>query len=173
MKKFALTLAAALLICSASSVFAIDKLCVVPVGPCVQPTDSQVLNMIIPPILRLSLIEDNLTLAIDCHDLGADEFGTATHTTQYKVATNFSDTKVVGKLQYANMSAGMTLKAAMTCPAPAVSTGMQVLTTTAKNMVTGISHVKYTGDINYLLEANMAAAVGNHIRTVEYTIQSM
>ncbi|MFA5104584.1 MAG: hypothetical protein WC527_05360 [Candidatus Margulisiibacteriota bacterium] len=175
MKKIVLLLAAVIMISASGTLFAVvTPLCHpdVPTGPCVQPTDTQLINICIPYILRLTVDPDSVNLAIDCHDLGPDGYGSATATGTYHVATNMSNQKITGKINTA-MPAGTVLKTTLSAVPGSTSLGQKVLTTVPVNLVQGITKVNGTGSINYLLEATYVADPTTTSRIATYTITSM
>lgn len=95
----------------------------------------------------------------------------ATASGTYAVTTNQTNRKITAQLD-TSMPAGVTLSVALAAPTGGTSAGVVSLSTTAQDVVTGVSSVNESGlSIGYTLSATVAAGVvpaGN--RTVTYTI---
>jgi hypothetical protein len=89
----------------------------------------------------------------------------------WAVTTNQTGAKVTASIA-SNMPAGLTLSANMGAPAGATSAGQQSLSTTAVDMVTGITKVNASGlSLSYQLDATTAAGVvPSGTRVVTFTI---
>jgi CheY-like chemotaxis protein len=88
----------------------------------------------------------------------------------WAVTTNQTGAKITASIN-TNMTAGITLSATLDAPAGATSAGIKALSTTAVDMVTGITKLAATGlAISYQLDATAAAGVTSGTRTVTYTI---
>lgn len=89
----------------------------------------------------------------------------------YAVTTNGTNRKITASLD-TNMPSGVTLTVSLGAPSGASSAGTVTLSTTAQDVVTGITTVNESGlSIGYGLSATVAAGVvpaGN--KTVTYTI---
>ncbi|HYW10612.1 MAG TPA: hypothetical protein VE871_01615 [Longimicrobium sp.] len=89
----------------------------------------------------------------------------------YAVTTNGTGRKITASLD-TNMPSGVTLTVSLGAPTGATSAGTVTLSTTAQDVVTGITTVNQSGlSIGYGLSATVAAGVvpaGN--KTVTYTI---
>ena len=95
----------------------------------------------------------------------------ATATVTWAVTTNQSTAKITASIPTA-MPTGLTLSANLTAPSGATSSGLTALTTTAADMVTGITKVNAGSlDLVYQLDATTAAGVvASGTRVVTYTI---
>jgi hypothetical protein len=95
----------------------------------------------------------------------------ATAAATYAITTNESDRKITAELD-ADMPAGLTLSIELAAPGGAASTGAQVLSTTAVDLVTGVSLLNAAGlGIDYTLSATSAAGVvSSSSRTVTFTV---
>ena len=95
----------------------------------------------------------------------------ATASGTYAVTTNGSDRKITASID-SNLPTGVTLTVTLGAPTGATSAGAVTLSTTAQDVVTGISTVNESGlSIDYGLSASITAGVvpaGN--RTVTYTV---
>lgn len=95
----------------------------------------------------------------------------ATASGTYAVTTNGSNRKITASID-SNMPSGVTLTVSLGAPTGATSAGTVTLSTTAQDVVTGITTVNQSGlSIGYGLAADITAGVvpaGN--KTVTYTI---
>lgn len=91
--------------------------------------------------------------------------------TTYSVVTNESNQRISAALD-SNMPTGLTLQASLQAPSGATSAGLQTLSTSSANLVTGISNVNQTGlTVTYSLTALVSAATAPAAtRIVTYTI---
>jgi len=88
----------------------------------------------------------------------------------WAVTTNQTGAKITASIPTA-MPAGITLTATMAAPAGATSAGALALSTTAVDLVTGITKLNATGlALSYQLDATSAAGVVSGTRVVTYTI---
>ena len=89
----------------------------------------------------------------------------------YAITTNETNRKVTAQID-SNMPSGVTLSVTLAAPTGGTSAGSVNLSTTAVDVVTGVSNVNQSGlNITYGLSATVAAGVvaaGN--KTVTYTI---
>ncbi|HEX2080170.1 MAG TPA: hypothetical protein VHG08_20885 [Longimicrobium sp.] len=95
----------------------------------------------------------------------------ATASGTYAITTNQTNRKITAQLD-TNMPSGVTLAVTLAAPTGGTSAGAVSLSTTAQDVVTGVSNANQSGlSIGYTLSATVAAGVvpaGN--RTVTYTI---
>lgn len=88
----------------------------------------------------------------------------------WAVTTNQTGAKITASIN-SNMTAGLTLSATLGAPTGATSAGAKSLSTTAVDLVTGITKLAESGlAITYTLDATAAAGVTSGTRTVTYTI---
>lgn len=89
----------------------------------------------------------------------------------WAVTTNQSGAKITASINSA-MPAGLTLQVNLSAPAGGTSAGAQTLSTTAVDVVTGITKLAQSGiSVGYTLDATPAAGVvSSTSRTVTYTI---
>jgi hypothetical protein len=89
----------------------------------------------------------------------------------WAVTTNQTGAKITASINSA-MNAGLTLQVNLSAPAGATSAGAQTLSTTAVDVVTGITKLAQSGiSVGYTLDATAAAGVvSSTSRTVTYTI---
>ena len=89
----------------------------------------------------------------------------------WAVTTNQSGAKITASINSA-MPAGLTLQVNLSAPAGGSSAGAQTLSTTAVDVVTGITKLAQSGiAVGYTLDATPAAGVvSSTSRTVTYTI---
>jgi opacity protein-like surface antigen len=89
----------------------------------------------------------------------------------YAITTNESDRKITAEID-SDTPSGLTLSVNLAAPSGATSAGAVQLSTTAQDVVTGISTVNASGlNVTYTLQATSAAGVvPSTSRTVTYTI---
>jgi len=95
----------------------------------------------------------------------------ATAVANWAVTTNQTGAKITASIG-SNMPAGLTLQVNLSAPAGASSAGAQSLSTTAVDLVTGITKLAQSAmGVTYSLDATPAAGVvASQSRTVTYTI---
>jgi hypothetical protein len=95
----------------------------------------------------------------------------ATANATWAVTTNQTGAKITASIN-SNMPAGLTLDVNLSAPTGASSAGAQTLSTTAADVVTGITKLAQNAiSLTYSLSATAAAGVVNSTtRTVTYTI---
>jgi hypothetical protein len=135
-----------------------------------QTTATQNLSFEVQAISQISVGGSPSPLVVSTATTGSAPNSAAT-TGAWSVTTNESNKKVTAQLDVA-MPSGLTLTADLTAPSGATSTGATTLTTSAANVVTGISGVSASGlSIVYTLSATAAASpTGATARTVTYTL---
>lgn len=130
---------------------------------------TQNVNITVNEIAVISVQGGLINLTIDTATAG-DDPTPATADVTYNVSTNGSDKKITAALD-SDMPAGLTLTANMSAPATASSAGALSLSSTAVDLVTGISTLKANGlDLTYEASATLDAVPDSHSRTVTYTI---
>lgn len=104
-------------------------------------------------------------------DTKAELAGVSDATTTYDITTNGTAMKITGAID-ALMPSDVTLKVALGAPPAATSAGATALTTTAADLVTGITELTATGlTVTYTLSAlETAGAVAAGSRTVTYSV---
>lgn len=104
-------------------------------------------------------------------DAGSELAGVTDNSTTWSVTTNETGTKVTGAINTA-MPSGVTLKVSLGAPTGATSAAATALSTTAADLVTGISKVQGSGlAVTYTLSATPAAGVvASTTKTVTFTI---
>jgi hypothetical protein len=110
-------------------------------------------------------------LAVNAATAGAAPDTVQDASTTYDLTTNESNRKITAAID-TSMPSGVTLKVQLAAPAGATSAGAVTLSTSAADVVTGISTLNVTGkSITYSLSATSAAGtVGSDTRTVTLTI---
>jgi hypothetical protein len=111
------------------------------------------------------------SLTINTAVAGSNPTSASSAVATWAVTTNQSSAKITASLD-ANMPVGLTLSAALAAPAGATSAGAISLSTTAADVVTGITKLA-AGllAITYTLDATpVAGVVASQSRTVTYTI---
>lgn len=110
------------------------------------------------------------TLVINTAVAGSAPTSATSTGSTWAVTTNQSTAKITASINSA-MPAGITLSATLGAPAGATSAGIKALSTSAVDVVTGITKLAASGlTITYQLDATAAAGVQSGSRTVTYTI---
>lgn len=122
-------------------------------------------------IIAISVSGNPGTLTVNSATAGSNPTSATDATTTYAVTSNIATQRVTGAIATA-MPTGTTLSVNLAAPSGGTSAGTVALTTTAQNLVTGISNIAAAGNvITYTLAATVAAAtVTNATNTVTYTI---
>jgi hypothetical protein len=110
------------------------------------------------------------TLAINTAVAGSAPTSATDATASYAITTNKLASKITASLSGA-MPTGLTLSADLTAPAAATSLGKVALSTSAADMVTGITKLNASGlGITYTLDALSTASSVSSSVTVTYTV---
>jgi hypothetical protein len=135
-------------------------------------TTTQTVTFAVQAINELSVSGSPGALTVSTATAGQAPNVVTDSTTSYSITTNEDDRKITGAINTA-MPSGVTLTVALQAPVGSGSTaGPVVLTTTAQELVTGISRLNETGrGITYSLQATAAAGVvSSASKTVTLTI---
>ena len=136
------------------------------------PVSAQVtqdVNIAVNAISQIAVTGGAQTLTISTATAGSQPTP-ATASVNWAVTTNQTNQKVTASIG-SNMPAGLVLQAQMEAPAGGLSTGPNNLSTSAQDLVTGISTLAAGGlNLTYTLSANVSAGVVSTSRTVTYTI---
>jgi hypothetical protein len=130
---------------------------------------TQTVTFQIDAINQISL-SGSPSLVVNTASAGSDPT-TATAAATWAVTTNQSGAKITASIG-SNMPAGLTLSVNLAAPAGGSSAGSQSLSTTAVDLVTGITKLAQSAlGVTYTLDATPAAGVvSSTTRTVTYTI---
>jgi hypothetical protein len=122
-------------------------------------------------INELSVSSPTVSLTVNSATAGQAPNVATDATTTYSITTNETGRKITGAIN-SNMPSGVTLSVTLGAPTGASSAGKQALSTTAVDLVTGISTLNETGkSIGYELAATSAAGVvASASKTVTLTI---
>lgn len=125
----------------------------------------------ISSISAISVSGNPGALVVNSAVAGSQPTSATDSTTTYSVTTNGTSQKITGSID-TTMPSGSSLSINLTAPSGATSSGSVALTTTAQNLVTGISNVAQANmPITYTLNADVsAAAASGQTRTVTLTI---
>lgn len=135
-------------------------------------TASQTVTFQVTPINELSVSGNPGALVVSTATAGQAPDIVSDASTTYAITTNESDRKITGAINTA-MPSGVTLRVALQAPAGSgTSQGPTALTTTAQDLVTGISTLNEASRaITYSLQASSAAGVvPSASKTVTLTI---
>jgi hypothetical protein len=135
------------------------------------PTATQTVTYEVAAINELSVSAATASLTVNAATAGGAPNAVTHATTTYAITTNESNRKITGALN-SNMPSGVTLSATLAAPTGATSGGKMSLSTTAADLVTGISTLNESGKtITYELSATAAAGVvPSATKTVTLTI---
>ena len=111
------------------------------------------------------------SLVVSTATAGSPPSAVSSGVATWAVTTNQSGAKITASINSA-MPAGLTLSSNLAAPAGATGLGLTALTTTAADLVTGITKVAQGSlAVTYQLDATVAAGVvASTTRTVTYTI---
>ena len=111
------------------------------------------------------------SLVINTATAGSNPTSATSNTATWAVTTNQAGAKITASIG-SNMPAGLTLEVSLAAPAGASSAGSQSLSTTAVDVVSGITRLAQGSlGVTYSLTATAAAGVvSSTSRTVTYTI---
>jgi hypothetical protein len=111
------------------------------------------------------------SLTITTAVAGVDPTSVTDATASWAVTTNQSNAKITASIPV-DMPAGLTLSANLSNPAGATSAGYKAISSTAVDMVTGITKLAQGSlGVSYKLDATAAAGtVGSATKVVTYTI---
>lgn len=134
-------------------------------------TATQTVTFSVSAINELSVSGNPGALNITSAVAGSGPSPVSDATTTYAVTTNESNRKITGAIDLA-MPSGVTLSVTLQAPTGASSAGVVSLSTSAADLVTGISAVNQSGrTITYQLSATTAAGtVSSSTRTVTLTL---
>jgi hypothetical protein len=132
---------------------------------------TQTVTFEVTAINELSISGNPAPLTVSTATAGGAPNSVSDSTTSYSITTNETNRKITGALN-TDMPSGVTLSVSLAAPAGATSAGPQALSTTAADLVTGISTLNETAKtITYQLSAASAAGVvPSGTRTVTLTI---
>ena len=132
---------------------------------------TQNVTIVVAAINEVS-VSGNLTLTINSATAGSNPDDATDNTTTYSITTNGTNKKITGQLDLAYAS-GLSLKVNLTAPTGGTSQGQKTLSTTAQDLVTGISGLAESAiQIAYTASATAAAASNGagETKTVTFTI---
>jgi hypothetical protein len=139
-------------------------------------TAQQTVTVVVQEINALSVSNSAVSLTINAASTAGQEPDAVTNNaTTYSLTTNGENKKITAELD-SEFSTGITLEASLAAPSGSgTSAGLLPLSTSAQNLVTGLTRVKGTGlTITYSASATVAAAPNGsgEARTVVFTITS-
>jgi CheY-like chemotaxis protein len=135
-----------------------------------QTTANQSVAFQVDAINQIS-VTGSPSLVINTATAGSGPTSATSNTSTWSVTTNQSTAKVTAAIN-TNMPAGLTLWTTLAAPTGATSAGAKSLSTTAVDVVTGITKLAQSAmSLTYQLDATAAAGVvTSTTRTVTYTI---
>ena len=134
-------------------------------------TAQQTVTYEVSAINELSVSAATASLTVNSATAGSAPNVATDATTSYAITTNESNRKITGAIN-SNMPSGVTLSVTLAAPTGATSSGKLALSTTAVDLVRGISTLNESGKgISYELAATSAAGVvASATKTVTLTI---
>ncbi len=128
---------------------------------------------IIVPTFNLISVSGDVTITVGAPGSAGSDPTDGTASGSYSVTTNEAGQKITAQLS-ADYSAGLTLSSSLSSIGGGTAAGSTALSTTAVDLLTGISAVSSTGTINYVASATAAAAANGagETRAVTYTLTS-
>jgi len=132
---------------------------------------TQTVTYQVSAIDELSVSSPAISLTVSTATAGSAPDAVTDSSSSYSITTNETNRKITGQIDTA-MPTGVTLAVNLAAPTGATSTGSTVLSTTAADLVTGISTLNEAGKaITYSLSATSAAGVvSSASKTVTLTI---
>jgi hypothetical protein len=151
-------------------VLGVAALLLAPVGVSLADSDTALVSFQVDTIRVITVSGNPEPLHITTAAAGSAPTAVTDSGTSYDLTVN-EDSKITAEID-SNMPSGVTLSVTLTAPSTGTSAGKQSLSTTAVDVVTGITAVNQTGmSITYELAATAAAgAVSSDSRTVTYTV---
>jgi hypothetical protein len=153
----------------ARNLFATFGLVALTAMPAAAQTATQTVTFQVDAINQIAF-SGSPSLVINTATAGTDP-SNATAAGTWAVTTNQTGAKITASIG-SNMPSGLTLSVNVSAPSVGTSTGSQSLSTTAVDVVTGITkHAQNGMSVSYSLSATAAAGVvSSTSRTVTYTI---
>jgi hypothetical protein len=132
-------------------------------------TATQTVTFSVSAINQITVSGD-ASLTLGAAAPGSDPTPVTNTATTYSITTNEANKRITASIPTV-MPNGVTLTVALAAPSGATTTGAQPLSTTAVNLVTGISAQTANGlGITYTLSATAAAGTVSSSRVVTFTV---
>lgn len=140
-------------------------------APALAQTATQTVNFQVDAINQISVSTPSVSLAVTTATAGSPPTSATSTTATWAVTTNQTGAKITASINSA-MPAGVTLSVALGAPTGGTSAGSLALSTSAVDVVTGITKLNQSAlSVTYTLAATAAAGViAPASRTVTYTI---
>ncbi|MBI5099039.1 MAG: hypothetical protein HZB30_07335 [Nitrospirae bacterium] len=132
---------------------------------------TQTVTYAVSAINEISVSGNPAALTVSTATAGSAPNSVSDATTTYAITTNETGKKITGAIN-SNMPAGVTLTVSLAAPTGGTSAGATSLSTSASNLVTGITTLNESGKtITYSLSATSAAGVvSSASKTVTLTV---
>ncbi|MFN7143886.1 MAG: hypothetical protein ACK4YP_08935 [Myxococcota bacterium] len=131
-------------------------------------TGSHTVTVTVSAINEVSVSGGNVALTIASGDTSGPSATSDATTADLLWSTNETNKKITVATSLATVDFPLTVEA--TNVSGGTSGGPVTLSTTAQNLVTGISRTSGTADLAYAASATAAAGTGSNVHTVTYTI---
>jgi hypothetical protein len=140
-------------------------------GTAAAQTATQTVTYEVQAVNQISVSGNPSALVVSTASAGSAPTSATNSSTTWAITTNESNKKVTAAINTA-MPSGVTLSASLAAPTGATSAGSVALTTTAADLVTGITKLNSSGlTITYTLSATSAAGVvSSSTKTVTFTL---
>jgi hypothetical protein len=150
---------------------AATALCAALAGTAASQTATQTVTFQVTAINQIAISGTAPTLIVNTAVAGSAPTAATSSGITWAVTTNQSNAKVNASIP-SNMPTGLTLWATLAAPGTATSAGAISLSTTATDLVTGITQLNASGlSLTYTLDATPAAGVvASSSRVVTFTI---
>jgi hypothetical protein len=126
----------------------------------------------VPTIATIAFSGNPGTLTINNGIPGSGLVNATDNTTTWAISTNLTNQRITASIN-SNLPAGLVLEVSLAAPSGASSVGSVALSTTAANLVTGITQIASSNmSVIYTLKATVLAPTGTLNRTITYTLSS-
>lgn len=135
-------------------------------------TSTQDVDYEVPAVNEIAITDGSPSLTVDSATAGSDlDDATVTTGSSWAVTTNETGKKLTAAIDTA-MPEGLTLSISAAAPTGGSSTGYAALSTTAADIVTGITEVAESSlNLSYKLEADLTAGVVTSAsKTITFTL---
>ena len=133
-------------------------------------SDAQTINVTVPSVELLDVTPASLSMTLVAPATVGDSLTATDASSSYSVFVNTTANKITGAITVDNFDE-VVLYTSLAAPGGATSAGQKKLTSTARDLVTGVATVQASGlGISYTAKAPATLAAGNYSGTITYTI---
>ena len=135
-------------------------------------SDAQSVTVTVPTVELLDVTPASLSMTLVAPATIGDSLEVSDASSSYSVFVNTTGNRITGAITVDNFST-VALYSTLGAPAGATSAGQKRLSTTAVDLVTGVSSVQGSGySLAYTAKAPATLAAGSYSGTITYTIQN-